>query len=91
MVVTLGKGIRLRKTTAVGYIRDAENEYIIEPASRDIGAEVDTTGAGDAFAAGFIYGLVKGKGLEECGHLGDIVAQFSITKLGARDRLPHLN
>jgi len=91
VVVTVGTGERLRKATAVGYIRDAEHEYIIEPVSRDIGAEVDTTGAGDAFAAGFLYGLVKGKGLEECGRLGNIVAQFCITKIGAREGLPTLN
>ncbi len=91
VVVTLGKGSRLRKATAVCYIRDAENEYVIEPGSRDIGAEVDTTGAGDAFAAGFLYGLVKGKGLRECGLLGDIVAQFSISEMGARQGLPTLN
>ena len=91
VVVTVGTGKRLRKATAVGYIRDAEHEYIIEPVSRDIGAEVDTTGAGDAFAAGFLYGLLKGKGLEECGRLGNIVAQFCITKIGAREGLPTLN
>ena len=90
VVVTLGKGGKLGKAAAVGYIRDAENEYVIEPASRDTGAEVDTTGAGDAFAAGFLYGLVKGKGLKECGRLGDIVAQFSISKMGARQGLPTL-
>jgi ribokinase len=91
VVVTVGTGKRLRKATAVGYIRDAEHEHIIEPVSRDIGAEVDTTGAGDAFAAGFLYGLLKGKGLEECGRLGNIVAQFCITKIGAREGLPTLN
>jgi len=91
VVVTVGTGKRLRKAIAVGYIRDAEHEYIIEPVSRDIGAEVDTTGAGDAFAAGFIYGLLKGKGLEECSRLGNIVAQFCITKIGAREGLPTLN
>lgn len=90
VVVTLGKGSKLGKA-AVGYIRDAENEYVIEPASRDTGAEVDTTGAGDAFAAGFLYGVVNNKGLEECGRLGDIAAQFSITKMGARQGLPTLN
>jgi len=96
VVVTLGKGMRLRlgkgishKTvTAVGYIRDAENEYGIESTSRNIVSQVDTTGAGDAFASGFLYALVKGKGLEECGRLGDIVAQFSITKVGAREGFP---
>jgi len=91
VVVTLGKGGRLRKTTAVGYIRDAENEYIIEPASRGTGAEVDTTGAGDAFAAGFLYGLVKGKGLRECGLLGDIAACLSIAELGTRQGFPTLS
>jgi len=92
VVVTLGKGMTLevghRTVTAVCYIRDAENEYAIEPSSQDIISEVDATGAGDAFAAGFLYGLLKGKGLNECGHLGDIVARFSLTKLGAREGLP---
>jgi len=94
VVVTLGKGTRLelgrRTITAVCYIRDAESEYAIEPSSQDIVSEVDTTGAGDAFAAGFLYGLLKGKGLKECGCLGDIVARFSLTKLGAREGLPTL-
>jgi len=92
VVVTLGKGMRLelgrRTVTAVCYIRDAENEYAIEPSSRDIISEVDATGAGDAFAAGFLYGLLNGKELNECGCLGDIVARFSLTKLGSREGLP---
>jgi len=91
VVVTLGKGGKLGKAAAVGYIRDAENEYVIEPATQDTGAEVDTTGAGDAFAAGFLYGVVNNKGLEECGRLGDIAAQFSITKIGARQGFPTPN
>jgi sugar/nucleoside kinase (ribokinase family) len=90
VVVTLGTGGKIKKTNAVGYVRDAEQEYIIEPLRQDIGVEVDTTGAGDAFATGFIYGLLKGKGLEECGHLGNLVARFSITKMGAREGLPTL-
>ncbi len=88
VVVTLGKGTRLRKTTAVCYIRDASNEYVVQSGNRDMGAEADTTGAGDAFAAGFLYGLLKGKGLEECGRLGNIEAQFKIAKMGAREGLP---
>ncbi|GAH96378.1 unnamed protein product, partial [marine sediment metagenome] len=82
---------RLRNTTAVCYIRDAENEYVVESGSRDTGAEVDTTGAGDAFATGFLLGLLKGKGLKECGLLGDIVARFSIAKLGTRQGFPTFN
>jgi len=94
VVVTLGKGMKLevggRTITAVAYVRDAENEYAIEPSSQDVISEVDATGAGDAFAAGFLYGLLRGKGLKECGCLGDIVARLSITKLGAREGLPTL-
>jgi len=89
VVVTLGTGQKLKKATAIGYIRDSENEYVIKP--RGIGAGMDTTGAGDAFAAGFLYGLLKGKGLEECGRLGNIVAQFCIAKMGAREGLPTLD
>ena len=70
------------------YVADANNEYIIEskPGHRE-----DTTGAGDAFATGFLYGLLKEKSPEECVRLGDIVAQFSISEMGARQGLPTLN
>lgn len=71
------------------YVADASNEYVIE--STPPQKRVDTTGAGDAFATGFLYGLLKGKGLEECGRLGDIVAQFSIASTGARAGLPTLD
>ena len=87
----LGKGTGRRTVIAVGYIRDTENEYMIEASNQNRVAEKDTTGAGDAFATGFLYGLLKGKELEECGRLGDIVAQFSITRVGAREGLPTLN
>jgi ribokinase len=88
VAVTLGKGASIKNTTASGYIRDAKNEYIIKPS--DTGARTDTTGAGDAFAAGFLYGLVNDKDLEECGRLGDIIARFCIGKTGAREGLPTL-
>lgn len=45
---------------------------------------VDTTGAGDAYAAGFIYGLLQGFSLAECARLGSFVASRIITKIGAR-------
>ncbi|MBU2608810.1 MAG: carbohydrate kinase family protein, partial [Chloroflexi bacterium] len=69
------------------YVADLNNQYIIESKPGD---RKDTTGAGDAFATGFLYGLLNGKESEECGRLGDIVAQFSITRIGARDGLPAL-
>lgn len=88
VAVTLGKGGKLKDTTASAYIRDAENEYIIK--SQDTGAVLDTTGAGDAFACGFLYGMVNNKDLEECGWLGDIAARFCLTQTGAREGLPNL-
>lgn len=49
---------------------------------------VDTTGAGDAFATGFLYGLLNGRSLKECAHLGGIVASFCVSQIGARSGLP---
>ncbi|MEK7848838.1 MAG: PfkB family carbohydrate kinase, partial [Chloroflexota bacterium] len=48
----------------------------------------DSTGAGDAFAAGFLYGLLQGSGLEECARFGEIMAVLSLRELGARAGLP---
>jgi sugar/nucleoside kinase (ribokinase family) len=45
---------------------------------------VDTTGAGDAYAAGFLAGLTAGKGLEVCGRMGSIAAAEVISHYGAR-------
>ncbi len=49
---------------------------------------VDTTGAGDAFTTGFLYGYLKGKKLEECGRLGNKVAAYCIQRKGAIEGLP---
>jgi sugar/nucleoside kinase (ribokinase family) len=45
---------------------------------------VDTTGAGDLFAAGFLYGLTQGRDLHDCGRLGVICAGEVIGHYGAR-------
>ncbi len=47
-------------------------------------AVVDTTGAGDLFAAGFLYGLTHGYDLATCGQLGSLGAAEVISHLGAR-------
>jgi len=51
----------------------------------------DTTGAGDAFCAGFLYGLIKNKDLYECGRLGNFVASRCIMEMGAREGLPKVS
>ncbi len=45
---------------------------------------VDTTGAGDAYAAGFLTGLAKGRDLTACGTLGSAAAALAISHMGAR-------
>jgi sugar/nucleoside kinase (ribokinase family) len=49
-----------------------------------VGGVVDTTGAGDLYAAGFMYGLSTGRDLATCGRIGSIAAAEVISHLGAR-------
>jgi len=67
------------------YVTDGKESHLIEPYKVEA---VDTTGAGDAFCAGFLYGLIKKKDLYECGRLGNFVASRCISKVGARTGLP---
>jgi sugar/nucleoside kinase (ribokinase family) len=45
---------------------------------------IDTTGAGDSFAGGFLYGLARGMDLEGCARLGALAAAEVVSHLGAR-------
>jgi ribokinase len=67
------------------YVTDGKEKHLI-PAYK-VKVE-DSTGAGDAFCAGFIYGLLKKRPLMECGLLGNFVASRAITQMGARNGLP---
>ena len=77
-VVTLG---------ARGAIACADGAIIASPALRPPRLE-DTTGAGDAFRAGFIYGLAHGLPLEETLRAANAVASLSCRALGARAAMP---
>ena len=48
---------------------------------------VDTTGAGDLFAAGFMFGLVRGADHRERGRLGALAAAEVIQHIGARPQV----
>lgn len=56
----------------------------IEIAAAPVDKVIDTTGAGDQFAAGFLYGFTEGKPLAECGRLGAIAAGEVISHIGPR-------
>ena len=47
---------------------------------------VDTTGAGDLYAAGFLHGYTRGRDLETCGRLGSLAAGLVIQQIGPRPR-----
>ena len=48
---------------------------------------IDSTGAGDSFAAGFLYGLSEGYSLEDCGRFGCSVASCVVERVGGSDGL----
>jgi sugar/nucleoside kinase (ribokinase family) len=62
--------------------------FIESPALPVPGGCRDTTGAGDAFHAGFIYGLLEGHEIEGCLTVGCAVAALKCRSLGARTALP---
>jgi len=70
------------------YVTNGKEKKIVPPYKV---TAVDTTGAGDAFDAGFLYGLIQNRSLEECGRLGNFVGSRCVIKMGARDGLPTSN
>jgi sulfofructose kinase len=71
---------------ALAYFRD---RYIHSPAF-DVECK-DTTGAGDAFHGGFIYGMLAGFGVEETLRFANAVAALNCRSVGARTALPTLD
>jgi sugar/nucleoside kinase (ribokinase family) len=63
-------------------------EFMETPAFQVPGGCVDTTGAGDAFHAGFLYGLLQGEEIERSLQTGCAVAALGCRALGARAGLP---
>lgn len=72
------------------YLKGRDVGEMIVPAMGGITA-LDTTGAGDNFASGFITGILEGKSPQECGEYGNVAASLAIQSIGAttgvRDRL----
>ncbi|MBA2400322.1 MAG: adenosine kinase, partial [Bradyrhizobium sp.] len=85
---------QLRNDTKLGVVTRSEKGCVV--ASKDgvvavpafpIKKLVDTTGAGDLFAAGFLFGLVRNAGYENAGRLGALAAAEVIQHIGARPQV----
>ncbi len=59
----------------------------VEVRARPIDKLEDTTGAGDLYAAGFLYGLTKGRGLADCARIGGLAAAEVIQHIGPRPQV----
>ncbi len=60
------------------------NNQVIEINPIKVDKVVDTTGAGDLYAGGFLFGMAKNKNLSTCGHYASIAAAEIISHYGAR-------
>ncbi len=71
-----------------GAIVYCEGQFIESPGFEAPGGCKDTTGAGDAFHGGFLYGMLCGDDLETSLRFGNAVAAIKCSALGARTALP---
>lgn len=77
------------KLGAAGAIASADGT-IFESASEKVNA-VDTTGAGDCFVAGFLYGILKKKPVKDCLWIGNYVGGCCVSSVGGYQGAPNIN
>ena len=63
------------------YIKAGDDHVQVKPR---LANAIDTTGAGDLYASGFLFGLAKGYSLEVCGKIGSLVSGNVVEVLGAK-------
>ena len=85
---------QLRKDCKIAAITRSEHGSVIVRGDErhdidaiDIDEVVDTTGAGDLYAAGFLHGYANGRPLDVCGKLGSLAAGLVIQQIGPRPLL----
>lgn len=63
------------------YVKSGDSQHFIAPFEANC---IDTTGAGDLYAAGFLYGMACGLSLDKCGKIGSLVSSNVVEVLGAK-------
>ncbi|MFO8086793.1 MAG: adenosine kinase [Bacteroidales bacterium] len=80
----------LGKQTDIAIVKTGKNGSVIHSRGElyevaSLPAEViDTTGAGDLYASGFLYGYLNGYSLKKCGDIGSLLAAMVIELVGAK-------
>lgn len=82
IVTTLGK------KGSVYYQKTKDGIVSKHTTAAEFGKVVDTTGSGDAYIAGFLYGYLNGKDIKECCSLGSVLSSFIIEKVGCTTNAP---
>jgi cytidine kinase len=78
------KQLVLKQGANGGWLRDAEGWRQWQPKAEQV---VDSTGAGDSFAAGFLAGVLAGEAAQRCVERGIVTSSFAIADWGADDLL----
>lgn len=86
---------RIRRTCEVAALTRSEKGSVVvwhgdvhRVAAEVVDPLVDSTGAGDLYAAGFLYGLTSGRSPVDCGRIGSIAAAEILSHFGARPEIP---
>ena len=86
---SFGAGTVMVKLGGEGmYIVNAHESYRLPAHDVEV---VDTTGAGDAACGAFLYGLVEGWGLLECGKLANAVGALTVQRMGGAEAIGSLD
>jgi ribokinase len=101
VVVTFGRGTahqswmetevtaeERRELPIVCWLISRDDRWALSALPTHEGPIVDATGAGDAFAVGFLWGLLAGEPLPRCASLGHVAAGFCLASMGCRAGLP---
>ncbi len=82
------KVIALKMGEKGSYVTNGKEEYYIPIFPVEV---KDTTGAGDAYVAGFLAGVLLGWDIKRCGLLGNLIGAFCVKEIGASFKTPSWN